>query len=156
MSYRPFDLSPPEAPALQTAGLVLIEGGRVLFEVRPADARVYASMLDLPGGHLETGEAPEQALVREAREELAIEVGAVRLLAVLDDIDSTSSARYRHFIYLVTEYRGRVDALEGQTLVWVPLDEAQQDCSSAGDGESLPVNPLARVVLRQGVREAWI
>ena len=55
------------------AGL-LRRGDRVLLCHRAAGRRWYPDAWDLPGGHVEDGETPEQALVRELREELGVEV----------------------------------------------------------------------------------
>jgi mutator protein MutT len=57
------------------AGL-LRRGDRVLLCHRTADRRWYPDCWDLPGGHVEDGETPERALVRELREELGVEVVA--------------------------------------------------------------------------------
>ena len=55
------------------AGL-LRRADRVLLCHRTADRQWYPDAWDLPGGHVEDGETPEQALVRELREELGVEV----------------------------------------------------------------------------------
>jgi 8-oxo-dGTP diphosphatase len=57
------------------AGAVYDEG-RLLAARRSAPAEL-AGRWELPGGKLEPGESPEQALVRELREELGIETEAV-------------------------------------------------------------------------------
>jgi 8-oxo-dGTP diphosphatase len=51
---------------------VLIEGGRVLLTQRKAGGHL-AGMWEFPGGKVETGEDPREALRRELREELGIE-----------------------------------------------------------------------------------
>ena len=64
-----------EAPVRhQVAAGVLVRDGRVLLCHRRADRRWYPDVWDLVGGHLEAGETPRQALVRECREELGVEV----------------------------------------------------------------------------------
>jgi 8-oxo-dGTP pyrophosphatase MutT (NUDIX family) len=51
---------------------LLRDGNRMLLCHRSADRRWYPDVWDLPGGHVEDGELPGAALVRELREELAI------------------------------------------------------------------------------------
>jgi 8-oxo-dGTP diphosphatase len=53
------------------AGL-LLRDGRVLLGHRSADRRWYPDVWDFPGGHVERGEQPIEALARELKEELAI------------------------------------------------------------------------------------
>ena len=55
------------------AGL-LVRDNHVLLCHRVSTRRWYPNVWDLPGGHVEGGEAPTAALVRELREELNIEV----------------------------------------------------------------------------------
>jgi 8-oxo-dGTP diphosphatase len=52
----------------------LVRDGRVLLGHRSAGRRWYPDVWDLPGGHVEDGEAPEEALVREIAEELGVRV----------------------------------------------------------------------------------
>lgn len=54
----------------------LCDQGRLLAARRSAPAEL-AGRWELPGGKLEPGESPEQALVRELREELGIETAPV-------------------------------------------------------------------------------
>lgn len=59
---------------LLVAACALIDAdGRVLIAQRPASGSM-AGLWEFPGGKLETGERPEQALIRELREELGIAV----------------------------------------------------------------------------------
>jgi 8-oxo-dGTP diphosphatase len=64
---------------------VLRDGeGRVLLLKRPDGARNYPGVWDLPGGKVDTGETPDQALVREVREETGLEVQVLGLLRALE------------------------------------------------------------------------
>jgi 8-oxo-dGTP diphosphatase len=58
---------------LVVAGL-LIEADKVLLCHRSDSRRWYPNVWDLPGGHVEQGETPAVALVRELHEELGIHV----------------------------------------------------------------------------------
>ena len=59
---------------VRVAAAVLLRGdGSVLLAQRPA-GKAYAGYWEFPGGKLEAFETPRQALARELREELGIEV----------------------------------------------------------------------------------
>ncbi len=72
---RPAASAPPgDRPVLLVAACALIDGdGRILLARRP-EGRTMAGLWEFPGGKVEVGETPEQALVRELREELGIEL----------------------------------------------------------------------------------
>ena len=53
---------------------LLVRAGRVFLAHRSAAKDWYPDVWDFPGGHLEPGETSVQALVRELREELNVEV----------------------------------------------------------------------------------
>jgi 8-oxo-dGTP diphosphatase len=61
-----------EAPEIVAA--LLMRSGRVLLCHRSGDRRWYPDVWDLPGGHVEDGEPPIQALARELKEELGIRI----------------------------------------------------------------------------------
>ena len=121
-----------------SAGL-LIDSGRVLLEKRPDDARVTPGVWDTPGGHIEDGERPEAALIRELEEELSIKVQEFTLALVRDVWEEEASALYRHYVYSVTKWLGEITPLEGQHIAWFLI----------ADVPSLaPLNPLVIEALR--------
>ncbi len=63
------------------AAAVVIRDGRVLL-TRRAEGQHLAGMWEFPGGKLEDGESPEEALIRECREECGIEVEVGKILDV--------------------------------------------------------------------------
>lgn len=68
------------ATVLVAAG-VIRRGGEILLTKRP-DRGHLAGYWEFPGGKLELGESPEVALVRECREECAIEIEVLDILEV--------------------------------------------------------------------------
>ena len=78
-----------------------------------------AGLWEFPGGKIQPGETPEAALIRELREELAIDVAASCLAPF-----AFASHRYPDFhllmpLYVCRVWQGTVTALEGQSLAWV-------------------------------------
>ena len=92
--------------------------GRVLLTERPA-GKTMAGLWEFPGGKVETGERPEQTLIRELKEELAIEVQEPCLAPL-----TFASHDYADFhllmpLYICRRWEGTVTAQEGQRLAWV-------------------------------------
>jgi len=67
-------------PVLQTA-----TGPELLFTVRAAGMRSHAGQIAFPGGRLEPGEDSVDAAVREAAEEVGLEVSRGDILGALSD-----------------------------------------------------------------------
>ena len=101
------------------AALALIDGdGRVLLARRPA-GKAMAGLWEFPGGKVEAGETPEAAVIREAREELGIDIEASCLAPF-----AFASHPYRSFhllmqLYICRVWHGTVAAREGQQFAWV-------------------------------------
>lgn len=74
----------------------------------------YANMWDIPGGHVEEGETPDECIVREMREEIGVDIGKPYLFRVYDFDDR------REYVY-VSPCQYRIEDLnltEGQALRW--------------------------------------
>lgn len=102
------------------AALIDVDG-RVLLAQRPV-GKSMAGQWEFPGGKLAPGESPEQALIRELREELAIDVAASCLAPL-----AFASHDYDHFhlvmpLFALRQWSGTPVAQEGQTLAWVAKD----------------------------------
>jgi 8-oxo-dGTP diphosphatase len=98
------------------AGALFDGAGRVLIAQRPA-GKALAGRWEFPGGKLHPGESPYEALVRELREELGLEVSAAERLM-----------RYPHEyadrvvwldMWTVQRWSGEPRGLDGQALKWV-------------------------------------
>lgn len=58
---------------IRVVGAVLVDGNKVLIVRRPPQDK-GAGLWEFPGGKIENGESPEQALQREIEEELALSI----------------------------------------------------------------------------------
>jgi 8-oxo-dGTP diphosphatase len=111
--------SPDALPMLLVAAVALVDAdGRVLLARRP-EGKPLAGLWEFPGGKVHAGETPEEALIRELKEELDIDV-AESCLAPF----TFASHRYEKFhllmpLYLCRRWDGTLRAVEGQALAWV-------------------------------------
>ncbi len=79
------DRSAVQDPIARCVAGALIRDRKVLLVKRAPDMRFYPDVWDLFGGHIEGDESPEDALRREAMEELGVEVESFHLLGTYDD-----------------------------------------------------------------------
>lgn len=88
--------------AVVVAAAVIVEGARVLLTQRPSGTHL-AGAWEFPGGKLEPGESPEEALARELREEIDVDVEVGEVLDV-------TYWRYPTKNVLLIFYRARIVA----------------------------------------------
>ncbi|GAB1577471.1 Nudix family hydrolase [Bordetella petrii] len=104
------------------AGLILRADGQLLLGQRPAD-KPWAGWWELPGGKLEPGETVLQALARELREEIGIEI--TQAVPWVTYVHAYPHTTVRLAFCHVTGWRGEPRGLENQRLEWV--DPARAD-----------------------------
>ena len=110
---------------------------RVLIAKRPA-GKSMAGLWEFPGGKLEAGERPEEALIRELQEELGIET-KIDCLAPL----SFASHAYDEFhllmpLYICRRFWGQPQPKEGQTLKWVKANKLRSFDMPPADEPLIP------------------
>lgn len=99
------------------AGVIRDAHGHILLASRTA-GRDLAGLWEFPGGKVEPGESPDDALVRELREELGIEacVGEALICVPQQYPDKLLVLDVR-----AVTFRGVPKGLDGQALAWTPL-----------------------------------
>jgi 8-oxo-dGTP diphosphatase len=120
------EAAPLAAPAaasganlLLVAACALIDSdGRVLLARRP-EGKPMAGLWEFPGGKLAPGETPEDALIRELKEELGIDVSAACLAPFAFASHPLEGRHLLMPLYLCRRWSGTVEGLEGQALAWV-------------------------------------
>ena len=102
------------------AGILQREG--TFLAVRRPEGKIMAGFWEFPGGKIEAGESPEDALVRELDEELGITV-------VKADFWRIMTHEYAHghitlHVFFVPLFGGEPAPLENQEIRWVTPAEA--------------------------------
>ncbi len=92
---------------------------RVLIARRKDDGSENASLWEFPGGKIEQGETPEQAIIRELKEELGIDTQSACLAPL-----SFVSHNYDNFhllmpLYICRKWQGEPEPLAHSELRWV-------------------------------------
>jgi 8-oxo-dGTP pyrophosphatase MutT (NUDIX family) len=95
----------------QAVAIVLVRAGNRWLVVRRPDG---VHEWSIPGGHVERGETPARAGIREVAEETGIQARSLIPLGV----DQTSG-RPVH-VFLATAWRGQARPLEGWPVAWIP------------------------------------
>ena len=108
----------PKKLVLVAACALVDADGRVLLAQRP-EGKSLAGLWEFPGGKVESGENPEETLIRELNEELGITVARACLAPL-----SFASHAYETFhllmpLYVCRRWEGEVTGREGQALTWV-------------------------------------
>ena len=125
---------------LVSAVALIDPDGRVLLAQRPA-GKSMAGLWEFPGGKVEVGETPEDALVRELHEELGIETWSSCLAPL-----TFASHTYDDFhllmpLYACRKWDGIVQGKEGQELAWVRAQDLNKYPMPPAD---IPIIPILR------------
>jgi len=122
---------------LVVAAALIDADDRVLIAQRP-EGKALAGLWEFPGGKLEAGERPEEALIRELREELGIIVKEACLAPL-----TFASFGYPDFhllmpLYVCRRWDGFVQSREGQALKWVRPRDLRQYPMPPADEPLIP------------------
>ena len=114
--------------------------GRWLMHRRPL-AKQHGGLWEFPGGKVEAGESPEEALVREIDEELGIAIAARDLVAAGEACSPLDSGERAIVItlYSCARWKGTPCALEGEAVAWF----------TPGEIAALDTPPLDRALARE-------
>ena len=125
---------------LVSAVALIDTDGRVLLAQRP-EGKSLAGLWEFPGGKVEPGESPETALIRELKEELAIDTFSSCLAPL-----TFASHAYPDFhllmpLFACRKWQGIATGIEGQKLAWVRPNDLRNYPMPPAD---LPLIPILR------------
>ena len=100
--------------------VIMNDDGAVCISLRHKDTH-QGGLWEFPGGKIEQLETAQQALIREIKEELDLEISESRpLIKVLHDYHDKKVCLHVH---RVLSYTGQAKGVEGQKVEWIPVDE---------------------------------
>ncbi|MBJ7438260.1 MAG: (deoxy)nucleoside triphosphate pyrophosphohydrolase [Sphingopyxis sp.] len=109
---------PPKIDLVVVAAALVDRDGRLLVQQRP-EGLSMAGLWEFPGGKVEPGETPEQALIRELAEELGIDVEQACLAPACFASDMLGDRHLLLLLYVCRKWQGTPVAQHASALRWV-------------------------------------
>jgi 8-oxo-dGTP diphosphatase len=109
---------------ISVAVAVIINSSNKVLLSKRAEHLHQGGKWEFAGGKVEKGETAEQALLRECKEELAIDIAVCKHLK---DIDfDYPDKQVKLIVFEVSSYVGEPVSNEGQEIAWVSLSDLHQ------------------------------
>ena len=120
-----------DSRAIEVVAGLIAQEGRVLICQRNAASK-FPLKWEFPGGKIEPGEQPAEALRRELREELAIDIEESKeFLRYVHHYKDMPPVELRFF--QIMSYHGEIKNLIFQQIVWTPVTKLAQFDFLEGD-----------------------
>jgi nucleoside triphosphatase len=106
-------------PEPTVGALIVNSEGKILL----TKSHKWFDKYTLPGGHIEVGETMEEAVKREVKEEVGLDVEVVEFLTMQEAIYAKEFYKRRHFIFFdflcrVGDQQVKLDQRELQDFIW--------------------------------------
>lgn len=111
-------------PIIQVAAGIIRNEFEQIYLAQRLEGQDFAQSLEFPGGKVDAGETPEEALVRELEEEVGIQVLSAFPYEHFSFEYPTKIIEF--FFYLVEEWIGDPFGREGQEGFWIAQAELDE------------------------------
>jgi nucleoside triphosphatase len=106
-------------PEPTVGGLIVNKEGKILL----TKSHKWFDKYTLPGGHIEVGETMKEAVAREVKEEVGLDVEVVEMLLMQEAIFAEEFWKRKHFIFFdflckSKDQQVKLDGRELQEYVW--------------------------------------
>jgi len=106
-------------PEPTVGGLIVNKEGKILL----AKSHKWFNKYTLPGGHIEVGETMREAVAREVKEEVGLDVEVAEMLLVQEAIFAEEFWKRKHFIFFDflcknKDMQVKLDGREIQEYIW--------------------------------------
>ena len=106
--------------------------GKVLISLRP-EKKSLPNYWEFPGGKIKSNEMPEDAIIREVKEELSINIDKQSLKGLNFNTYLYEKYQVVIFFYICRSWKGNPKSNENQKILWVEINKLQ-------NYKSLPAN----------------
>lgn len=101
--------------------VIINQNGQILSLLRSESDNWKPLHWGLPGGHIDEGETPFEAALRETKEECNLEVNPIYADSIITD------ENYRIYLYYAVQYSGDIQlSFEHSEYKWYTVDELLQ------------------------------
>lgn len=107
---------------IEVAAAIIVNGGKILIAQR-AENQNLAGKWEFPGGKVESGETPEECLVREIKEELGIKIEVDKFFA--ESIYRYAAGTIKLIAYKARWIEGEYKLSVHSQIKWVKPDELE-------------------------------
>jgi 8-oxo-dGTP pyrophosphatase MutT (NUDIX family) len=126
-------LAAPKRAAV--AAILTLSEPRSLLMIRRAEHPndPWSGHMGFPGGRCEAGESDLEAVIRETREEIGLQLGKTQILGRLDDVQAVGHGKVlamaiAPFVFCCSRVpETKLDAKEVQEVIWIPIDFLKND-----------------------------
>ena len=108
------------------SAVVINKDNEILFLKRSEEDSFHPGEWDLPGGNLNTGESPEEGVVREVLEETGLSVVVIKILNINSRLNKDSVRLYASYLCKIV---GELDiqlSSEHTEYMWLRLEDRDQ------------------------------